>query len=106
MEADLARAEVIEARQHATRGAAMGTGAGVMGFFAALFACLTLMFVLDTFMPLWLAALITTAVVAALAALLGAMARQEFKRFSPVPRRFMKSMKEDIQWAKAQTRSS
>lgn len=106
MEAELAQAEVAEARGFATRGAAFGTGAVVMGLIASFFLFLTLMFALDTFMPLWLAALITFGVVAVLAILLAASSLQQVKRFSPTPKRFMRSVREDMEWAKRQMKSS
>ena len=106
LQTELARAEVDEARQHATRGAAMGAGAAIIAFIGVFFGFLTLMLVLDTFMPAWLAALITTVAIVAIVAVLGLGARQEARSFSPVPRRFLKSLREDVEWAKAQTRSN
>jgi hypothetical protein len=102
LQTDLARAEIDEARTRAVRGAAFGGGAAVIGWIAALFAFLTLMFVLDTFLPLWLAALITTAVAGSIAVVLLSSASREMKDFSPVPHRFVSSVREDFEWVKAQ----
>jgi hypothetical protein len=106
LETDLARAELDEARRHAVRGAAFGGGAVVIGFIAAIFAFLTTMYVLATFLPTWLAALLTTALAAGIAYYLFSTANREVKQFSPVPRRFVRSIREDVEWLKAQTKSS
>jgi hypothetical protein len=72
----------------------------------AFFLFLTIMFALDTALPLWAAALITAAIALALAAVFAMLAMEQFKRFSPVPKRFIRTVREDIQWAKTQMQSS
>ena len=104
MELELARAEMQEARGHATRGTLFGAMAAEYALLVSLFLFLAVMFALDTAMPLWAAALITTAIVAVVAALFGLLAKQQWSRFSPVPRRAVATVKEDIQWARNQLR--
>jgi tetrahydromethanopterin S-methyltransferase subunit C len=85
----------------------MGAGALLLGQVTAVFVFLTLMFALDEYvLPLWAAALVTTLLAAAIVGLLIALAMSEFKAFSPVPRRFLRSLTEDLQWAKTQFRSN
>jgi hypothetical protein len=106
LEGELARAEASEAAGHITRAAGLGAAAAVSGIVALVFVFLTVMFAIDTAMELWLAALITTGLILLLVALLGMLALQEYRRFSPVPRRFVRTMREDMEWIRSQIRSS
>jgi hypothetical protein len=81
----------------------MATLAGVTlvaSLILASFLFVTLLFVFDSWMDTWLAALLTTLVIGALTATAGFLAYQAFKQFSPVPRRTIESLKEDMQWAR------
>jgi len=98
LESELARTETKEQVRRISRTAGFGAAAAGLAFFAALFAALTLMFVLYTFLPLWLSALITAVAFAAGAFLLYSSARRELKEFSPVPRRFLRTIEEDFSW--------
>jgi VIT1/CCC1 family predicted Fe2+/Mn2+ transporter len=104
MEGVLAKAEADEAKGHATKGATYGAIAGVLGFIGGIFVFLTIMFGLNEVVDLWLAALITTLIALALAAIFAMLARSQLKQFSPMPKRFMRSIKEDMQWARTQLR--
>ena len=61
-EIELARAEITAEAKKAGKGAGLLGAAGFVGYLAAIFASLTIMFLLDLVMPLWAAALIVTAV--------------------------------------------
>ena len=103
----LAQAELTTKGKLAGRGAGMLAGAGVAALLAlgALTACLIA--ALDTFMPLWLAALIVTVLWAAIGAVLAARGRKELQKAAPpVPEQTVETVKEDIQWAKTQTGSA
>jgi len=102
LEMQLARAEIVEAERHAMKGAAFGGVTALFGLIGSIFLFLALMFALDTFLPTWAAAFVTALVAIGLAALAMSMARGEFKQFSPAPKRFMRTFKEDIQWARSQ----
>jgi len=106
MEAQLAKAEANEATRHATKGATFGAVGGVLALISGIFVFLTIMLALDEVLPLWAAALVTTLIGLALTAIFMLMARSEMKQFSPTPKRFMKSLKEDMQWAKTQLKSN
>jgi uncharacterized membrane protein YqjE len=82
-EIELAKAEVREKATSLGKAAALGAGAaalGVLGLFALI---LTLIFVLDIWMPIWLAAIIVTLVVFAVAGVLGLLAAKAAKRGAP-----------------------
>jgi hypothetical protein len=106
LEGELARAEANEAAGYITRAAGLGAAAAVSGIVALVFVFLTVMFAIDTATELWLAALITTGLILLLVAVLGMLALQEYRRFSPVPRRFVRTMREDMEWIRSQIRSS
>jgi uncharacterized membrane protein YqjE len=106
LELELAKAEADEARGHATRGAAFGLLSFETAMIGFIFLFLATMFALDTAMPLWAAALITAGIALLLAAILGLVARSQMKQFSPVPKRFMRTIQEDITWARSQMKLS
>jgi uncharacterized membrane protein YqjE len=106
METALAKAETEEAKAHATKGATFGAVGGVLGLISAIFLFLTIMFGLDEVLPLWAAALVTTLIALVLTGIFMMMARSQMKQFSPAPKRFMRSIQEDLQWARTQLKSS
>ena len=106
MEMELAQAEIQEAKGHATKGTMFGAFAGVFALIMSVFLFLAIMFGLDTLMPTWAAALATTGIAAGVALLCGLIAMQQWRSFSPVPRRTMRTMQEDIKWARSQIKSN
>lgn len=101
-EMDLAKTEMKQEATKAGKGAGMLGGAGVAGHMALLFLTLTLVFLLDNWMPIELAALILTAVWGIIAAVLAARGRNELKQVDPKLETTQSTLKEDVQWAKAQ----
>ncbi|MCW2777234.1 MAG: hypothetical protein JWN17_959 [Frankiales bacterium] len=100
----LARAEITEEAKKAAKGAGALGAAGYLGYLASIFASLTLMFVLDTFLPIWAAALIVTALYGLIAFVLFSKGKKQLKTVDPTPRQTVETLKEDVQWAKDQTR--
>jgi len=100
----LAKAELTEEAKKASKGAASLGAAGYLGYLASIFASLTLMFVLDLFLPLWAAALIVTALYGLIAFVLFSKGKKQMKTVDPTPRQTVETLKEDVQWAKDQTR--
>jgi uncharacterized membrane protein YqjE len=106
-ELDLAKAELSEKGRQAGAGAGLFGGAGAVGLLglAALTTCFIL--ALATAMPAWLAALIVAVVYGVTAAVLAARGRVKVRQATPmVPEQTMETVKEDVQWAKTQTRSA
>lgn len=101
-EMDLAKVEMKQEATKAGKGAGMLGGAGVAGHMALLFLTFTLVFLLDNWMPIELAALIMTAVWGVIAAVLAARGRKELKHVDPKLQTTQRTLKEDVQWAKAQ----
>jgi uncharacterized membrane protein YqjE len=106
-EIELAKAELSEKGKVAGAGAGMFGGAGVLALLAlgTLTACILAL--LDRAMDLWLAALIVTILYAGAAAALAVAARDRVRRaLPPAPEQTVETVKEDVQWARMQTKSA
>jgi Putative Actinobacterial Holin-X, holin superfamily III len=105
-ELELAKAELTQKGRQAGLGAGLFGAAGAIALLAA--AALTTCFILllDMAMPAWLATLVVAVVYAGVAAVLASRGRDRVKRaVPPVPEQTIETVKEDVQWAKNQTRS-
>lgn len=98
-ELELAKTEMKQEAGRAGKGAGMLAGAGVAGQLGLVFLSLCLMFLLDNWMPLEIAALITAAVWLAVAAVLGLSGKKTLSRTNPALPLTQRSLKEDAQWA-------
>lgn len=101
-EMDLAKTELKQEVAKTGKGAGLLGGAGVAGHFVLLFLSLAATFALDEAMPLWLAALIVMVVWGIIAAVLALMGKKAIKEANPQLPKTQQSLKEDVQWAKAQ----
>jgi len=93
----LAKAELTEKGKHAGVGVGLFGGGGVLALYGvgALFA--TLIIVLDLFLPLWLAALIVTVVLFAVAGILALLGKKQVtKAVPPEPTEAVASLKADV----------
>jgi uncharacterized membrane protein YqjE len=107
-EIDLARAELTQKGKAAGKGAGMLGAAAVVGLLmlAALTACFVALLA-TAVNHVWLAALIVTAVYGVIAAVLALAGRTALQQaVPPAPEQTIDSVKEDIAWAKTQTRSA
>jgi uncharacterized membrane protein YqjE len=105
-EFELARVEMTEKGKRAGVGLSMVGGAAAFALVTLGGSMATIIIVLDLVMPLWLAALLTTAVYGVVAAVLALRGREELKETgAPIPERTRDSIKEDIQWAKTRAQS-
>jgi uncharacterized membrane protein YqjE len=105
-EIELAKAELAEKGKAAGQGAGMFGGAAVVALLALGALTATIIAVLDKAMDLWVAALIVTAVYAAVATALAVAGRERVKEgMPPAPEQTVETVKEDVQWAKSQARS-
>ena len=106
-ELELAKAEMAEKGRKAGPGLGMWGAAGVIGL--AALGALTAFFILalDGFMPNWLAALIVAAVYGAIAAFLYFRGKDRVEEATPIkPEQTIETLKEDVEWARTQTRSA
>jgi Putative Actinobacterial Holin-X, holin superfamily III len=106
-ELDLAKAEVTQKGRQAGAGARLFGAAAAVGLAAlgALTACIILG--LNAALPAWLAALVVAAVYGVIAAVLAVQGRGRVKQATPLaPEQTIETVKEDVEWAKTQTRSA
>ena len=106
-EFELAKAEMAQKGRTAAPGIGMLGGAGIVALCAAgaLTACAVLVF--SIFLPEWAAALIVSAVLAAVAV---ALVRQGKERVAdagkPIPEQTIETVKEDVEWTKTRASSA
>ena len=106
-ELDLAKAELTEKGRVAGQGAGLFGAAAVVGLMAAGALTALLILVLDKLVDAWLAALIVTVVLGALAAVLALQGRNRMRAAAPpVPQQTVETVKEDVEWAKTRTPSA
>jgi hypothetical protein len=106
-EIDLAKAELSDKGRVAGEGARLLGGAAVVGLMAAGALTATLILALSEAIDSWLAALIVTVVMAAIAAVLALQGRNRIRAASPaVPEQTVETVKEDVEWAKTRTPSA
>lgn len=98
-ELDLAKTELKQEATRAGKGAGMLAVAGVAGYLALIFVSLALVFLLDNWMPLELAALITALLWLIITAVLGLNGKKTLARTNPALPQTQRSLKEDAQWA-------
>jgi uncharacterized membrane protein YqjE len=100
----LAKLEIGEEASKAAASSLM-LGAGIVaGVFATLFLLWTLVYGLALYMPLWAAALIVGGALALIASVMVTTGIRQFKRIHPTPTRTVGTFKENVEWAKQQTK--
>jgi len=106
-EIELAKAELAVKGKRAGIGAGMFGGAGVFGFYAVGALVATAILALSQAVTAWLAALIVTVVLAAIAGVLALQGKTKVQQATPpVPEQATESVKEDVQWAKTQAQAA
>jgi uncharacterized membrane protein YqjE len=101
-ELQLAKTEVKEEATRAGKGAGLMAGAGVAGHLLLIFISLCVMFVLDNWMPVEVAALIVAAVWLVVMAVLAMTGRHALQETNPALPQTQRSLKEDAAWARQQ----
>lgn len=101
-EVQLAKVELKEEVSKVGKGAGMLGGASFAGWFVLLFLSLALAFLLDNWLPIEVAAVITAAVWTVIAAVLALVGRKELREANTQLPRTQETLKEDVQWARAQ----
>jgi uncharacterized membrane protein YqjE len=106
-ELELAKAEMAQKGKRAGLGAGMFGGAGASALLGLGALSAAAIAALDTAMPLWLAALIVAVIWLAVAGVLALTGKSKVQQATPpVPEQTQQSVKEDVEWAKTQTRSA
>jgi uncharacterized membrane protein YqjE len=93
----LAQAEMTEKAKHAGAGAGLAAAGGVIALFGVGTLLATIILLLSLVIPAWLAALIVTVVLLAVAGVLALIGRRQLKQATPVaPERSVTNVKSDI----------
>ncbi len=101
-ELDLAKTELRQEASQAGKGAGLLAGAGVAALLLLMFLSLALTWLLDDWLPIEAAALITAALWGVVAAVLASAGRKAIREANPQLPKTQQSLKEDAQWARAQ----
>ena len=109
-EFDLFRTEMMQklstSGKRVGEGAGMLSGAAVTGLLALATLTTTVILLLALVMPAWTAALIVTVIYGIAAAVLAISGKRKIEDVAaPVPTQTIETVKEDVEWAKTQTRS-
>jgi membrane protein len=105
-EVELAKAELALKAKRAGIGVGMFGGAGAFGFYALGALTATAILALSTAVAGWLAALIVTVVLGAIAGVLALQGTSKVAAATPpVPEQATESVKEDVQWAKTRAQA-
>jgi uncharacterized membrane protein YqjE len=101
-EVELAKVEVKDdVRSAGKAGGMLGAGA-FAAYMTVLFLSLALAWLLDDVLPRPLAFLIVAVIYGIAAAILIKQGRERMKHINPVPEQTVETLKEDVEWAKAQ----
>ena len=106
-EVELAKAELAVKGKRAGIGAGMFGGAGIFGLYAVGALTATAILALATALAPWLAALIVTCVLGAIAGVLVLQGKTKVQQATPpVPEQATESVREDVQWAKTRAQAA
>jgi uncharacterized membrane protein len=103
-EVRLAKAEITQEAKKAARGAAISAGGAILAIFALGLLLWTAVYALALALPGWAAALIVGVLVGIAAGVMLAAGRARLKQVHPKPETTIRSVKENVQWLKNQTR--
>ena len=98
----LAKVEIKEKAQRASKPAAVMATGTVLGLYGAGFLLLAAVYGLSLAVPPWLAALSVGGALAIAGGILVGKSRRALKEIDPVPRNTVATLKENVQWAKDQ----
>src|SRR5215472_16819416 len=96
----LAKVEVKETAQKASKPAAVLAAGTLLGLYGLGFLLLAAVYGLSLVMAPWLAALVAGAVLATVGGILVAKSRTALKQIKPVPTKTVQTVRENVQWAK------
>ena len=98
----LAKVEIKEKAQKASKPAAVMATGTVLGLYGAGFLLLAAVYGLSLAVPPWLAALVVGGALAIAGGILVGKSRRALKEIDPVPKNTVATLKENVQWAKDQ----
>lgn len=96
----LAKTELKEEASRAAKPVATFAVGSALGFYGIGFLLLAAVYGLSTVMAGWLAALLVGTILAIVAIVLMSSSAKKLKRLNPTPDKTMRSLEENVQWAK------
>jgi uncharacterized membrane protein YqjE len=102
-EVELAKTELQEAKSDLVTGVAGYAAAAVLAAFAVVLLSVAAAWGLAEVVPVWAAFLIVGGAWALFAAIAAIVGRSALRRFDPVPRRTIQTLKEDARWVRTLT---
>lgn len=100
----LARVELKEKAQSAAKPASTLATGVVLSLYGLGFLFLAAIYALDRVIPTWASALVVGGLLAIIGFILISGGRQKLKQINPVPQKTVETVKENVQWAKDQTK--
>lgn len=100
----LARVELKEKAQNAAKPASTLATGVVLSLYGLGFLLLAAVYALDLVIPTWASALVVGGLLAIIGSILISGGRQKLKQINPVPQKTVETVKENVQWAKDQTK--
>ena len=98
----LAKVEIKEKAQRASKPAAVMATGTVLGLYGLGFLLLAAVYGLSLAVPPWLAALVVGGALAIAGGILVGKSRRALKEIDPLPKNTVATLKENVQWAKDQ----
>ncbi len=95
-ELELALTETKQELMQAAKAGGMLGGGALTGYFALLFASLSLAWLLDKRLPRWMAFALVAAIHGTIAGVLVSRGREEILQVDPVPRQTVETLKDDV----------
>ena len=99
---ELARTELLPVGKRAGLAAGLLAAAAVFMLLFLVFLSLTGVYLLDLFLPLWVAALIVSVILLIVGGILGAVGASILRKLDPKPHRTIATLQQNVNWLKGQ----
>ena len=101
---ELARTELVPVGKRAGLAAGLLAAGAVFMFVFLIFLCLTGVYLLNLFLPLWLSALIVSGILLLVGGILAGAGASILRNLDPKPHRTILTLQQNVNWLKGQLR--
>ena len=102
---ELARTELAPVGKRAGLAAGLLAAGAVFMFVFLIFLCLTGVYLLNLFLPLWVSALIVSGILLLVGGILAGAGASILRNLDPKPHRTIRTLQQNVNWIKGQFRS-
>ena len=102
---ELARTELAPVGKRAGLAAGLLAAGAVFMFVFLIFLCLTGVYLLNLFLPLWVSALIVSGILLLVGGILAGAGASILRNLDPKPHRTIRALQQNVNWIKGQFRS-